>query len=328
MTDTATPTDLVAATSPGDDREAWLEARTSRVTASQIHEIAVGGRATHMRILADKLNGSTFKGNQHTKRGHEREPFLLDFAREFIDPDIAPNAQLYVHPVNDRIGATPDGLAVIMGQPVRFGVEVKSLDYGATQETAPPNHYDQCQLGMYVTGCDRWLYLWEVMGEDGEPTLEDPRYVWIERDEHRIKFLVREAERFLAWWDAGAPATDDLPADLDDALAAWADARDRKKAAEADEKAADAIIRRHIAATEGADTDGLKLAGRAAQLVYTVTPKEVLDPEAWAAAEPDSHAAWIDLQTRAADAAETATALYSKTTVATRLNITPTKDAA
>src|SRR5690606_34414153 len=129
---------------------------------------------------------------------------------------------------------------------------------------------------------ERWLYGREIMGEDGEPTLDDPTFQWIDRDERRIAYLVREAERFLAWWDAGAPATDDLPAELDDALAAWADARARKKDAEADEKAAEKVIRDHIAATEGAEDGGLKLAGRAAQFVYSVTEKDVLDEEQWA----------------------------------------------
>ncbi|MDY7814032.1 hypothetical protein, partial [Burkholderia pseudomallei] len=145
----------------------------------------------------------------------------------------------------------------------------------------PADHYDQCQFGMHVTGARRWLYGWEVMGEDGEPTLDEPRFVWIDRDERRIAKLVSQADAFLAWWDAGAPMVDDLDPELDDALAAFADARSRKKDAETDEKAAEAIVRRYIAETPGAEDDGLKLAGRAAQLVCSVTEKDVLDPVAW-----------------------------------------------
>lgn len=313
---------LVPVTEPGADRDTWLTARAQLVTASVVHGIAVGGRATWQRYLADKLNGSTFKGNTATERGHNREPYLLAFARGFIDPSIDPNDRLFLHPMRQRIGATPDALG---GD---FGVEVKSHGYGWGRDDIPAEHYDQMQLGMFVTGFDRWLYMWEVMGEDGEPTLDDPEHVWVQRDERRIAFLVREAERFLSWWDAGAPATDDLPAEIDDALAKWADARSRKKDAEADEKAAETIIRKHIAATPGAEIEGAKLAGRAAQLVYTVTEKDVLDAVAWAAHEPDTHAAWVDLNARAEATAEAAFALYRKPTRSTRLNITATKDAA
>lgn len=315
-------TPLVAATKPEDDRAAWMEARSSRVTASKAHEIAVGGRATWQRLLAEMLNGEKFRGTASTARGRQREEFLIDYAREFIDPSIVGNTVLYVHPANDRLGATPDGLGKT------FGVEVKSLDFGAEPGAIPAEHYDQMQFGMLITGRERWLYVREVMGEDGEPTLDDPTFVWIERDERRIAFLRGEAERFLAWWDAGAPATDDLEPELDDALAAWADARARKKDAEADEAAADKIIRAHIAKTEGAETNGLKLAGRAAQFVYSVTEKPVLDITAWFAAEPLSYARWESASKAVAEVGETAVRLYNKPARSTRLNITPTKDAA
>ena len=62
--------------------EAWKEGRAEGVTASEAHAIAQGGRGTWRRILTDELNGSRFKGNRHTERGHEREEFLLHFADE------------------------------------------------------------------------------------------------------------------------------------------------------------------------------------------------------------------------------------------------------
>lgn len=323
MTTTTTEPAFIRLANSETDRTGWLAARAEhRITASEIHAIAVGGRASHQRILEDKLNGSTFKGNRHTARGHEREPFLLDFAQAFIDPTIQPNSWLLAWADDDRIAATPDGL----GDGV--GVEAKSHGADWKDDGIPADHYDQMQLGMLVTGFDRWLYIYEVMGEDGAPTLDDPIFEWVLRDDRRIARLLSEARKFLAWWDAGAPAVDDISPELDDALAAWADARDRKKHAEADEKAADAIIRRHIAATPGAEDDGLKLAGRAAQFVYAVTDKEVLDVEAWSAAEPDTAAAYAALQARVIDSAKAAGVLYHKTARSTRLNITATKEAA
>lgn len=323
---------LVPVTAADATEDDWLEARASRVTASEVHDIAVGGRATWQRILNDKLNGSLFKGTASTARGKVREAYLLDYAREHVIPAAQPNKRLFVHPVNDRIGATPDGLAIFEPEhdhpALVVGVEAKSHDAGHDTSEVPADHYDQMQIGMYVTGSIRWLYIVEVMGDDGEPTLDDPIIRWIDRDERRIAFLVREALAFLAWWDSGAPATDDLPAELDDALAAWADARARKKDAEADEKAAEAVVRKHIATTTGAEDDGLKLAGRAAQFVYSVTDKDVLDPEAWKSAEPESFGDWTALQDRIEDGAKAAARLYHKTARSTRLSITPTKETA
>lgn len=313
---------LVAATKAEDDRETWLEGRLGRVTASVIHDIAVGGRSTHLRILGDMLNGSKFKGNDSTRRGHVREDYLVAYAAEFIDPTIIANRVLFVHPENERIGATPDGLGA------DCGVEVKSLDFGADADEVPGEHYDQMQLGMYVTGRPRWLYIREVMGEDGEPTLDDPTWKWIERDDRRIEFLVREAERFLAWKDAGAPATDDIPAELDDALARWADARSRKQAAESDEKAEEKYVRAVIAQTEGALDKGLKLAGRAAQFVYTVTDKDELDEEAWAEAEPEGYAGFLAIEEHGKAAREAAAKEYTTKARSTRLVISATKEAA
>ncbi|MER3389953.1 MAG: hypothetical protein RJQ01_07950 [Microcella sp.] len=311
---------LVSVTEDEATEQEWLDARAGRVTASEVHSIAVGGRSTWLRILESKLNGSKFFGTASTRRGKHREAFLIDYISQFIDPTMEPNGRLFVRAENGRHGATPDGIGATAG------AEVKSLDFGANQSEPPEGHYDQCQFGMYVTGRPRWLYLWEVMGEDGEPTLDDPQYVWIERDERRIERLVSEADKFLEWWDAGAPETDDLDPELDDALALFADARSRKNDAAADEKAAEQRIRVHIAATEGAEENGLKLAGRAAQLVYTVSEKQALDAEAWAEAEPESFAGHADLLERAADATKAATAIYHKTVRSTRLAITPTKE--
>lgn len=306
-----------------DDEEAWKAERAAhRVTASEAHTIAAGGRSTWLRVLDDKLNGSTFKGTASTKRGHQREPFLIGYAQSFVDPTIEPNHNLFVAVNDGQIAATPDGLGD------GFGVEVKSLDFGGDPEVVPQNHYDQMQIGMYVTGYDRWLYVREVMGEDEEPTLDDPTYRWIDRDEQRIERLLREARAFLAWWDNGAPAFDDIPGELDDALAAHADARARKNAAASDEAAAEKIIRNHIGAIPDAETFGLKLAGSRASFVYAVSHADVLDEEAWAQAEPESFAAYQNLKARLAASVDAATELYHRPVPRTRLTITANKEAA
>jgi hypothetical protein len=324
MTSTTAP---VAITDAETSRDDWMEARADhRVTASEVHAIAAGGRSTWRRILTDKLNGRTFKGNATTQRGHTREPFLLAYLREFVDNTIAANARLYVHPEKPQFGATPDGRGHL-GAP--FGVEVKSHGHEwGDRSDIPAEHYDQMQFGMFVLGFDQWLYGWEVMGEDGEPSLENPHHVWVDRDDARIAFLVGQAQAFLDWWEAGAPEADDLPAEVDDALAAWADARARKKAAEADESSAEKIVRAFIDTHPEAKTNGLKRAGRAASFVYSVTEREALDLDALATAEPDTAAALEDLKTRVAEAEKAALTLYHKPVRSSRLVLTPTKEAA
>ncbi len=311
---------------PGDAPEdVWLAARAAGVTASEMHAIAQGGRGTWKRILVDKLNGSTFRGNRHTRRGHEREPFLIEWAA--AQPQfgaIRPNRALYGHHSMPLHLATPDGLgwnATIGG----FGIEAKSHDHGwSPRRGIPVDHLDQMQGGMHVTGFDAWLYVWEVMGEDGEPTLADPQHMWVSRDQARIDRLVAEADRFIAWREAGAPDTDDIPGEVDDALAAWRDARDRKNAALADEKAATTIIR---AFAEGSAGDaGAKAAGSRAHFTFSVTETSELDELAWESAEPGTYAEWCRMRTAVEEYAQTATALYSRPSRSTRLNIYANKE--
>lgn len=305
--------------------EEGLAARAAGVTASEIHAIAAGGRGTHRRILADKLNGSTFRGNAHTRRGHEREPFLLAWVAENV-ADCVENRALYAHPENPLILATPDGLGADGGEP--FGVEAKSHDHSwGHRDDIPADHYDQMQFGMYVLGFDRWLYVWEVMGDDGTPTLDAPRYRWVARDEKRIAKLVAEAEAFLAWRAAGAPDADaDLPDEIDDALATIIEARAamaEHKKAEAD---ALAVVRRHAERTAG--EHGVKGAGHRASFTYTRSTTTLLDEDAWVAAEPATYGEWVEARERLAATEEAAVELYHREKPSTRLLVTETKDPA
>lgn len=309
---------MVAADSLGTDE--GLAARAAGVTASELHAITQGGRGTHSRILQDKLNGAKFTGNAHTRRGHEREDFLVSWAGVTVEPCDA-NLALLGHHELPWLLATPDGLGD------GFGVEVKSHDHGWDNPGIPAEHYDQMQGGMAVTGFDRWLYVWEVMGKDGTPSLAAPHFLWVDRDEKRIARLIREGEKFMAWREAGAPiADDDLPADVDDALADWAAARERKSAAERAEKAALAIIRPF--AEKQADDEGAKGAGTRAHFTYAKSSAPQLDEAKWADAEPESYAEYLELRTRLAAAEKAAADLYFTTKTSTRLNIYPSKDAA
>lgn len=293
---------LRAVSTPETTREEWHGIRAGGVTASEAHDIANGGRGTHKRIRAEKLAGAGFRGNAHTSRGNEREPFLLQWANDFVS-QCFPSSLIFAHPGNLRHMATPDGFGFGATPAESFGVEVKSHDHTWTSGEIPEDHYDQMQFGMWVTGFDRWLYLWEVMGEDGRPTLEDPQYRWVARDEARIGRLVSEADRFLAWWDAGAPDHDNLADELDDALADYAHGLRLGREAEALKKPSRVTVAAEVARiAEASGDDVVKLAGTRAALVWKVDTVDVLDKDAWAEGDPEQYAEWEDARIRAADA--------------------------
>ena len=188
-----------------EDEEAWLDARAEGVTASELSNLSP---STRERILDEKLNGSTFRGNAHTRRGHEREPLILADVVWQTGRVVEANSYVWASDVDSRFLATPDGFA-IKGDRIA-GVEVKSHAHGwkapKSLDGIPLDHYDQMQWGMLVTGLDEWLYAWEVMAEDGGEPLEDPTVVTVPRDEERIAVLADRARAFLDWVDAGAPA--------------------------------------------------------------------------------------------------------------------------
>lgn len=223
------------------DREAWMEARADeRVTASEVHAIATGNEAAWRKILDGKLNGRTFKGNRHTRRGHEREALLLDFAAT-VDPTIEPNGALWGAADNESLAGTPDGIGV--------GViaEVKSHDHGHELGAIPADHRSQMQWQMRVLGAERALYVREVMDADGQGSLEDPDWQWVERDDEHIAWLESRALAFLAWWAADAPPIVEEDTELLAALEAWIAARDAAaepvKAEEAAKKKLTAMLK-------------------------------------------------------------------------------------
>lgn len=290
---------------PGED---WHDGRDEGVTASDIHTIANGSIKARRAILDAKLNGSMFRGNQHTKRGHELEPIIIAAAAQLDGVEALEGLHtLFGHPDHPLHRATPDGLGyhAVRG---RFGAEVKRREKTATVDV-PAEHYDQCQFGMWVTGYRWWLYAWKVEGEDGI------HHRWIERDDDRIAVLARQADDFIAWRAAGAPSIKGLPDDIDDALAEYARGLAIASEGEALKKAARVRIDAWIA--EQAPTDVLRREGSRASLTFTPKTKTVLDEDAWTEHDSAGHANVIDLEERAAMIRRAAEHVYSKTVPAT-----------
>lgn len=302
MTAPTTATPIADATV---DRPAWLDERGEGVTASEVHAIATGGRSTWRRILDDKLNGSTFKGNKHTRRGNERERFILsEVAAMPAVESLTPNSTLFAHAKHALHRATPDAF-LIQVDGIPAGVEVKSRAHGWDVTKIPADAADQCQWGMHVTGLDLWYFVTEVMGQDGEPTLADPTVALIARDEQRIRELVRAADEFIAWRESGAP-DDTLPDDELDAIRRWNAAKQRVASATEEAKALEKQVRKIIADHPTAETEGWKFANdTAGGFTYSVTTTEttVIDEDDWKQDAPESYAELLGLRAEAADAA-------------------------
>ena len=299
--------ELLVIVENGAPEIAWMDGRDEGVTASEVHSIASGSRKTWRRILDDKLNGSTFKGNAATKRGHEREAYILAEARILEGVvTLASSGALFGSHHNALHRATPDGLG-IHSQLGEVGAEVKSHHADWTFDGIPADHFDQMQWGMHVTGLDWWLYAGEV---DGQPGIQ---HHWIARDDKRIAQLTAQADAFIEWRAAGAPEIDDIPDDVDDALAEYAHGLALESEGKRLKTAARKQIDEFAAAQASAPGDPLRRNGSRAQLFFEPKPDTIeLDEEAWAAAEPDGHAEWVAARDRVAEQRTAALALYSR----------------
>lgn len=313
---------LLVIVEDGAPEDEWLDGRAEGVTASEIHAIAAGSRKTWRRILDDKLNGSTFKGNVHTQRGHAREADLIH-AAAVLDGVVvlAGSGALFGNEGNHLHRGTPDGLG-IHEQLGHFIAEAKHHDEGYTQDKIPADHLDQMLWNMHVLDVDWALYVWGVEGRAGVT------HEWVPRDDKRIGQLVAQADAFIAWRAAGAPEIDDIPDDVDDAIAEYADALEQAAEAEKRKKAARPIVDAWIAQQKAKQGEPLRKSGSRASVFFEPKPAQiVLDETAWADAEPESYAEYLEAHSSLAEQASAAALLYHREKpVAGTFRVTPNGD--
>ena len=297
-----------------DEPIAWMDARAEGVTASEVGTLSASSRE---RVLEDKLNGSTFRGNADTKRGHAREPELLTdlaWAKKVI---VVPNLHVWASAGNIRHLATPDGFAITADGV--YGVEAKSHRHGWTPPASgiPADHYDQIQFGMHVTGLDAWFYVWEVMEADGSAPAADPTIQVVHRDDGRIAELVERADDFLRWVDDGAPA-EQISDELAIAKARLVEASAAAKEAAAAEKTArdvfEALLRQEA---PHAMRTGWKHAGDDGTVILARPARRVaIDEAAWAEAEPDLFEEYTTRKQQLAETEALAKKVYPNVTYA------------
>lgn len=150
---------------------------------------------TPLNVYLDKTGDApSFVASERVRWGNLLEPLIRqDYARrhavEVIEPGTLTHADV------PWAMATPDGVAVLQGMPVR-GLEIKThtvriaAEYGAPGTDEVPGYVlVQCVWNLYVAGLDRWdvVAFW-----DGQP-----HDFVIERDDELVGQLVEVAERFL-----------------------------------------------------------------------------------------------------------------------------------
>ena len=167
-----------------DDRDAWLTARNTGITASNAGSLATENSIDS--ILKSKFY-SDFVGNPATEWGIEREPILLDWAK------FNQNKYLFRSDDNPRFMATPDGFRLDTYGDIEL-CQVKTSSKPLTK--IPANYYRQMQWEMYVMGAKRNLLVWEAH-ENFVPIDPEPVALWIDRDEETINTLKKLADVLL-----------------------------------------------------------------------------------------------------------------------------------
>lgn len=170
------------------DRVAWLRARARGITATDVAGLT-SARSIETAATA-KLHGSGFSGNAYTEHGRRREPEIARWVA--ATHGILPSTALFRAREEARHLATPDGLAVV-GDAVHL-CEIKTTT--KPWRSIPRNYLRQVWWQQYVLGAERTLVVWE-QHEDFVPVDDEPRSVWIDRDDVEIRKLVGMADALI-----------------------------------------------------------------------------------------------------------------------------------
>lgn len=172
------------------DRVAWLRARARGITATDV--AGLSGEASIARAADAKLGaGPRFAGNAYTDHGRRREPEIAAWVA--ATHGILPSSALFHAEVERRHLATPDGVCVD-GEGRVLLAEIKTTN--KSWRTIPRTYLRQVWWQQHVLGAERTLFVWEEH-DDFHPIHDEPRSVWIERDDKEIGRLVSMATRLI-----------------------------------------------------------------------------------------------------------------------------------
>jgi len=305
------------AVASSEDRDSWLAARSRGVTATEVAKLRKGGASARRELLASKINGDPFRGNQYTQWGSLREAAIAAAVR--ARAGIEPNQVLFHAVDNDRHLATPDGVGVNFDdQLVMSEIKTSKHDLAPSFEISPfteasvkgvepkalagyfwsTGYYDQIQWQIYVTGAVAARFTWEQHDDDWSewpergprPKHSELPFRVILRDDIRIDELVAIADAFLEAYDVALrDAADGVAPEIDEQLddlgfnylrfiALEKEATDAKKG----------VWQQMLDRLEGCDA--ISQEGAVARVTYNPGEEkesEVPDVEAAKAADPD-----------------------------------------
>lgn len=255
----------------------WLDARRSKVTASEVGKLATCNPTDWEHLREEKAGTRVpFQGNQYTQWGHERETIILNEVKATEDPSLVHNTKLCLMADEPRFGATPDAISV----DGRVTCQIKTHE-GPMDPARPPRHYvDQVQWELMVTGAQYCIFaVEEHINFNPLPV----RCARIYPDKRRQEELRRVACRFLDGGPAVVPGSGDLKAALD----GWAVAEQRATAAKATAAEAKKVFLALIEDMEGTrfSSDCFTVTRTPATTRKSVDQKQLREkfPEAWAA---------------------------------------------
>jgi putative phage-type endonuclease len=187
----------------------WLRARAGRVTASQMCKVIAklknGGEAAprlhyRMQVIAELLTGEAHESYVSPEMQWGIENEALARAAYEIERDVTvETVGLVLHPTNDRMGASPDGLVGQDG-----AIEIKCpkttthICYLLAHEL-PEEYKPQVQ---WVLACTERKWCDFIAYDPRLPKRYQMLTVRVQRDGAYIDMLYREAEQFLAEVDA------------------------------------------------------------------------------------------------------------------------------
>lgn len=165
------------------DRVAWLRARARGITATDV--AGLSSQSSIARAADAKLGaGPRFGGNAYTDHGRRREPEIAAWVA--ATHGILPSSALFCAEAEKRHLATPDGVCVD-GEGRVLLAEIKTTN--KSWRTIPRTYLRQVWWQQHVLGAERTLFVWEEH-DDFNPIHDEPKSVWIERDDREIGRLV------------------------------------------------------------------------------------------------------------------------------------------
>ena len=172
------------------DRVAWLRARARGITATDVAGLT--SETSIARAADAKLGaGPRFGGNVYTDHGRRREPEIAAWVA--ATHGILPSSALFCAEVEKRHLATPDGIVQEPGGRVLLA-EIKTTN--KSWRSIPRTYLRQVWWQQHVLGAERTLFVWEEH-DDFRPTHDEPKSVWIDRDDREIGQLVGLATRLI-----------------------------------------------------------------------------------------------------------------------------------